>query len=293
MSNNAVKHYCVTHNNYDDTDYQRYIALYPSKISYIVIGKEVGDSGTPHLQIYFRSAKKVRFSVVKKWLLPASPHIEAAIDPPSAADYCKKDGDYEELGSFTQERQRSDIIEFRDFVKDGNRDRKRILEEYPEIVAKYPRFVKECCDAYRPVYKLPSYELHPWQSSLNNVLKLPANSREIIFVVDTTGNTGKSWFADYFCSLHDNAQVLEMGKKADVAYAINPECRVFFFDITREINEYMNYSVLEALKNGRIFSSKYDSCMTRLTTIPHVVVLMNQHPDMSKLSLDRYKIINL
>lgn len=64
-----------------------------------MVGKEVGESGTPHFQgfICFQDAKT--FSAIKK-LLPDGCHIEARKGTfQQAADYCKKDGDYFEAGT--------------------------------------------------------------------------------------------------------------------------------------------------------------------------------------------------
>lgn len=54
--------------------------------------------------------------------------------------------------------------------------------------------------------------------------------------------------------------------------------------------EYLQYDFLEEVKNGRIFNTKYESCMIEFPS-PHVVVMMNEHPDMTKLSEDRYNLI--
>lgn len=64
---------------------------------YVVYGKEVGESGTPHLQgfICFPSLKSLK-QVIK--LLPGC-HVEAAIDVQAAITYCMKEGDYTERGT--------------------------------------------------------------------------------------------------------------------------------------------------------------------------------------------------
>ncbi len=54
----------------------------------------------------------------------------------------------------------------------------------------------------------------------------------------------------------------------------------------------MNYDFLESVKDGMVFSTKYESVVKTLGKV-HVVVLMNEMPDMSKLSDDRYQIINV
>ena len=64
---------------------------------YLVYGRETGESGTPHLQglIVFKNAKK--FSQLKKQLPTA--HLEVKRGTfKEASDYCKKDGDFTEIG---------------------------------------------------------------------------------------------------------------------------------------------------------------------------------------------------
>lgn len=64
---------------------------------YIIYGKEVGDSGTPHLQgfIIFKSACTLSAAIKK---LPSPCHVEVAVTVDEAITYCKKDGDVYEDG---------------------------------------------------------------------------------------------------------------------------------------------------------------------------------------------------
>jgi len=65
---------------------------------YLVVGKEVGESGTPHLQGYVCLKSKKAFTWLKKRLPEA--HLEVMKgSPQQAAVYCKKDGDFEEYGT--------------------------------------------------------------------------------------------------------------------------------------------------------------------------------------------------
>lgn len=56
--------------------------------------------------------------------------------------------------------------------------------------------------------------------------------------------------------------------------------------------EFIQYDFLEDVKNGYVFSTKYESRVKTLDNV-HVVVNMNETPDMSKLSADRYHIIDI
>lgn len=65
-----------------------------SKISYLCYGKEVGDSGTPHLQGYLELSAPHTLSSLKKFLgLPKEIHLEPRRGTQAQAiEYCKKDG---------------------------------------------------------------------------------------------------------------------------------------------------------------------------------------------------------
>lgn len=87
--------YCFTLNNWTPEDTE---ALVKVECQYLVYGKEVGEEGTPHLQgyVYFKSLKS--FKQIKT-LLGDRYHIEAQRgSTEQAADYCKKDGDFHEVG---------------------------------------------------------------------------------------------------------------------------------------------------------------------------------------------------
>lgn len=90
----------------------------------------------------------------------------------------------------------------------------------------------------------------------------------------------------------DDVQFLSVGKRDDLAHAIEIQTRIFLLDIPRGQMEYLQYSVLEMLKNCLVFSPKYQSSMKRLLKCPHVIVFCNEYPDMDAMTRDRYYIID-
>lgn len=93
--------WCFTLNNYTEEEYRSVISI-PSK--YIIVGKEVGEGGTPHLQgfVVFTGAK--RLNAVRR-LIPRA-HLELARGTSEqASDYCKKDGAFETNGEIPASRQ--------------------------------------------------------------------------------------------------------------------------------------------------------------------------------------------
>jgi len=213
--------------------------------------------------------------------------------------YCSKSATakadtLEEYGEIPASKQgkRTDIHDLVTAVKDGNYDLKRLREEHPEVCARYPRFVREIISDHAPLPEVEDHPLRPWQTSLQEMLNENPNDRDIIFVVDHQGNQGKTWFAKKYCRDHDDAQYMEPGKKADMAYTLETTKRVLFVNVTRQQVDHLQYSFLESVKDGLVFSPKYESGMKYLPKM-HIVILMNQEPDMTLLSADRYKIVNL
>lgn len=87
--------WCWTINNYDDSVIES-LTSFAAECTYIVWGKEVGESGTPHLQ-GCHVGKQCRLSALKK-ILPTA-HFEVMRGTvEQAAEYCKKDKQYTEHG---------------------------------------------------------------------------------------------------------------------------------------------------------------------------------------------------
>lgn len=82
-------------NNYTDEDYSLFTSL---DCSYLVVGKEVGENGTPHLQGFIIFNTNKRLNTLKR-SVHARAHFERARGTSSqAAEYCKKEGNFFEKG---------------------------------------------------------------------------------------------------------------------------------------------------------------------------------------------------
>lgn len=134
--------------------------------------------------------------------------------------------------------------------------------------------------------------LRPWQVSLKDELLKPVEyfSRKIIWMYNNTGNYGKSEFARYMLVMH-NACVFQNAKTSDIAYALGKDPKIILFDLPRQSEDQFNfnYSLIESLKNGLIFSSKYESG-TKVFNKPHICILANNAPDRSALTSDKWDI---
>lgn len=284
-----ARSYVFTVNNWTE-EHQTKLRMFAPSCKYLVFGREVGESGTPHLQGYLtlKSAKTgtalsraVGFTDWRWEVAKGSPHQNKV--------YCTKGGDFEEFGDIPTPGKRTEFEAFKDAVKDGVRDMKQLREEHPMVCAKYPRFVREYLDDHAPRVATPDIALTDWQQQLIEMIKQPPPDRKIVFVVDVEGGRGKTTFCKYIMSLFDNVQLMDPGKLADMAYEMQETTRVLLMDCPRSRTEILSYHFLEKIKDGFLHSGKYESRLKTLVPC-HVIVFMNEVPDAGKLSRDRFDI---
>lgn len=289
------KRWCFTLNNYTPAEYDRIIGN-PDSFEYLVVGKERGESGTPHLQGFFILVTKLRLNQVKA-LISDRAHFEAARGTPEQASlYCKKDGEFFEHGELPQSQgKRTDFERLKDWIKqlDTPPAHRDIAEEFPSLWGRYRTSCLDFVELFGPRPNICEGEFKPWQRQLDDLINGPPNNRRVTFVVDPRGGKGKSWLTRYWYSKRDDVQRLSIGKRDDLAFAIDSSKRLFVFDIPRGQSEFLQYSVLEQLKDQLVFSPKYQSSTKVLPHPPHVIVFMNERPDMTKMTRDRYHIFNL
>lgn len=116
-----LRYVCMTLNNYTETEYSSIIDR-KDDVAYMVVGKEVGESGTPHLQMYveFKANNGKTMSAVKKFFKTDRLHIEERRGTSvQASEYCKKEDDYIEYGEISQQGQRTDWKMAFEMIRDG------------------------------------------------------------------------------------------------------------------------------------------------------------------------------
>lgn len=254
--------WCITLNNYTNTEYNTILKFFNSKNSYsYIVGKEVGEQGTPHLQIYVESKSQIYFDTLKK--LCNRFHIEKAKgNTKQNVVYCSKDNNY--ITNFNM----SKYMDKREYVLD---------KEYSNVV---------------------------WNTFQENIIEKLNNEphkREINWYHDKNGNIGKSFLCKYIGLKYQNVVISE-GKKADVfnqllqlyeseEYDMTKPI-ICILDISRHNQDYINYGCLESIKNGMVYSGKYEGGKMFFTS-PHIIVFSNEEPDYHKWSEDRYNVICL
>lgn len=155
-------------NNYGDLE-DKIAALRAWKaVTYCVVGEEVGESGTPHLQGYTEMNASKKFDTVQNKLYGA--HIEhrrgTAVQ---AADYCKKDGKFVEWGEISNQGARNDLSVAVAMIKEGKRMREVAEQESTTFV-----------------------KFHKGLKALKSELVIPRNEVPVVTVLYGTTGKGKS-----------------------------------------------------------------------------------------------------
>lgn len=252
--------WCFTVNNYTEEEYDELKTQLTQQAHRFIMGLEHLEVGTPHIQGYawFKSARTLK----QMKIINGRAHFEKAKGKPSQNyEYCSKEGKIVEQG-----------FDYLHKVDPNIERRDKAMKRYEGVVWK------------------------DWQAKLLTDVSDAPNDRTVIWVVDRVGGQGKSFLAKYIYLTHTT--IIADGKKDNVFNQLKTkldaglEPHVVLLDIPRCGKGYMNYGVIEQLKNGLVYSGKYEGgdCIFEP---PHVIVFANFDPDYSQFTDDRWVVIDL
>ena len=161
---------------------------------------------------------------------------------------------------------------------------------------------KEALDLYlkKSVESFPeNIEFKPWQISVLEEVKIPTK-RKIIWVVGKSCGEGKTWLQNYIEYKYGDRRVVSgislQTKSGNITHALTKHplatADIFLFNIGKSVDTLteINYDMLEGIKDGKLFTSKYDSQRIKVNTPNIVMVFSNDEPNTSKLAKDRWKL---
>lgn len=255
LCNTKARCYSITINNYTDEDLKNLDVIKNSCKSY-GWQSEIGKDGTPHLQgyLYFKNAKS--FKVLKK-ILPRA-HIEIA----------------------------RNYLALKNYVKKAETHDGKIRVETPTKT-----FLRAKTDP------LSGKLLHNFQKKILKQLEEKPDDRSIFWYWEKHGNIGKTSLCKHLVMKYSDILLLS-GKSSDMKYGVakyvhdNDGPKAILIDLTRSRECYVSYEGIEEVKNGIFYNTKYESGMVTYDS-PHVIIFANFEPDVTKLSLDRWKIYNI
>lgn len=136
---NKRKSWVFTINNYTEEEHDRLRSELPSSTKYFIIGEEIGEEGTPHLQGYITMQTGHTFSQVKD-VISQRAFIEPAKG--TGADnraYCSKGGKFTEGGVIPRSTIRRDrdslALEWRERIQQGRSGVAKFADDNPGVYA--------------------------------------------------------------------------------------------------------------------------------------------------------------
>eukprot|EP00611_Tribonema_gayanum_P024475 TRINITY_DN5410_c0_g1_i1.p1 TRINITY_DN5410_c0_g1~~TRINITY_DN5410_c0_g1_i1.p1 ORF type:complete len:259 (+),score=36.99 TRINITY_DN5410_c0_g1_i1:343-1119(+) len=134
--------------------------------------------------------------------------------------------------------------------------------------------------------------LLPYQEQLKEYMLGPVSPREILWLVDEHGNSGKSIFAKYMAYYHDCMTFSsgDTGGLLNMVYK-HKTSRCYILDLSHTKPKTLSsedlYSAIEDIKDGYIVDTKYGTGSKQFAP-PHVVVFANTPPNNGCLTKDRW-----
>lgn len=299
--------YCFTYYGENMPQYDE------SKMKYLVFQKEkCPETGREHFQGFVRFNKNLTFKQAQEALHTPDCHMErpgqeradgstsSKVDEDNR-DYCTKeasriDGPWEYGTCGKRQGERTDIAAALEVAK--THGLKRACEEQGATMVKYHKGIEYVLRKLStPDYKdeFENWVPRAWQARVIERLKAgETHDRKIWYFFDANGSQGKSTLSRYLVS-RMGACVFDITNGKDVAYAWNGE-PIVVFDLaramTRDTSSGVNWAVIEKVKDGFIFSGKYESTMKKFNK-PFVLVFANHLPPEDTYSKDRLFVITM
>ena len=131
------------------------------------------------------------------------------------------------------------------------------------------------------------------------LLEETPDDRTINWYWEETGNVGKSSLVKHIYLKYKDEVAIANGKGNDVRNQINNHVnlaknniKIAILDISRTSEEFVSYEVIEQIKNGLMYSGKYEGGVCCFNS-PHVIVFANFGPKTESLSEDRWNIVEI
>lgn len=145
----------------------------------------------------------------------------------------------------------------------------------------------------RPVVTIT--DLYPWQQSIVDLYFTEPDGRTCNWFWENTGGVGKSSFCKYMFVKH-KAITIQGGKLSDIMNIVfnldMDTTRMLIIDVPRNNGNKISYSSVECILNGMITNTKFETGV-KVFNPPHIVIFSNFPPEISKLSSDRWRVIEI
>ena len=139
------RQFISTWNNYSDADIEHFRDWCAKRTTYSIVGREVGEQGTPHLQGFHQTRGGLSFKAFKKVLPSVS--VKPVGTDNGCADYCRKEDNLAfEIGDYQEKKpgRRTDLQAVAELAKSG-KSLAEIAIDAPVAVLQYPAGLARLC----------------------------------------------------------------------------------------------------------------------------------------------------
>lgn len=268
---------------------------FKKEFKYILIGLENTQNNKQHLQGFAILWHPKRLNGIKQLFGCDSMHIENMRGTiMQNYEYCSKENNiYFEHGNkdICGQGKRTDLMQIATKIDNNNyKNFGECVRDNIDDYAKYPHLIKTLYET-KPLPKDDNFTPNKFQQDILNIIETEPNGRTINWICDPEGGKGKTRLCKYLY-LNKNGFYASGGKNNDIFHSYNNE-ELIMIDIPRCNEDFINYGAIEKLKDGIIFSGKYNSGTKMRLNECHLFVFANCMPEMHKMSLDRWNIINI
>lgn len=268
-----------TYNNYENTKTQEILCYLKKSSSKFIFGYEIGSNGTPHLQGYMEFKNPVKDETLRNNGFDKCYLTNAKGTLKQNFDYTTKDGTFEYGGFELDEIEKPDKKNKDEYIKYMMEQKKKTILE----------------NIYKDV------KMKPLQQKIIDIIESESNNRTINWIIDYKGNYGKSFLTKYlFCK--ENGIIVN-GKTNDIFNSLNnyqlendfKDPKFVIIDIPRSSKGYTEhlYNIMEKIKDGLLYSGKYEGGTILYEKPPHIIVFSNEEPSVEKMSKDRWNIMKV
>lgn len=152
---------------------------------------------------------------------------------------------------------------------------------------------------YTLPYNIEIQKFYDWENDLIQIMKEKPDDRFIHWVHEPDGNRGKTTFQKWVYCNFEKVVVLS-GKGADMKNGVveykkktGNLPKIILINIPKSVDsDFISYTGIEEVKDMFFYSGKYEGGMV-CGENPHVFIFSNEVPNISKMSKDRWKVVNI
>ena len=238
-----AKYWRFTLNNWTEAEFCSIVPIIEEFAEWAIIGQEIGDEGTPHLQGALCFKSKARF--VSRISI-------------------KRDG----------------VECIRAFVNKANgRSAGEIKADNIKYCSKEKVLYNKNCIIQKEVMTIKREDFYEYQEELVKLLEVPCewDDRTIYWRYGDV-NIGKTQFAKWLC-VHLGAYVIGGTHKHMLAQVQNSDAPIYIVLLAYG-DEKVSYRAIEQIKDG-LFSSAFgcDNNKMSIRNAPHILIIGNEEPD--------------